>query len=159
MKVSKYLLSVSLLLAGMFGFHSCDDETYDVTGNPNNLVYFNQKSSDGKSNFYSFNVDWTSVGAVGDEVTLKVPVKTTRPADGGLVVYAGVNNALVDTYNQQNGTAYSALPANTVQFVKQSVTVPAGAMESADSIEFTIPAELYSIDRTSLFIASGYFFC
>ena len=143
MRISKYLWSVSLLLAGMLGFQSCDEETYDVTGNSNNLVYFNQKGDDGKSNFYSFNVDWTSVGAVGDEVTLKVPVKTTRPADGGLVVYAGVNNALVDTYNQQNGTAYSALPANTVQFVKQSVTVPAGAMESTDSIEFTIPAENY----------------
>lgn len=143
MKSFKYLLSGIILLTSVIGFQSCGEDSYDVTGNPNNLVYFNQKGEGGKSNFYSFSVDWTSIGAVGDQVTLKAPVKTTRPAEGGLVAYAGVNNALVDTYNQQNGTAYSALPANTVQFVKQAVTVPAGAMESVDSIEITIPAENY----------------
>ena len=143
MKSFKYLLSAVLLCGGILSFQSCDDESYDVVGNPNNLVYFNQKGGDGQLNFYSFTVDWTSVGAVGDQVTLKVPVKTTRPADGNLSVSAAVDNSLVETYNQENGTAYAALPDNTVEFIKQSVTVPAGATISTDSIEFTIPAENY----------------
>lgn len=143
MKSFKYLLSAALLCGSMLGFQSCDDESYDVVGNPNNLVYFNQKGTDGQANFYSFTVDWTSVGAVGDLVTLKVPVKTTRPADANLLISAGVDNGLVETYNQEHGTAYAALPDNTVEFIKQSVTVPAGATISADSIEFTIPAKNY----------------
>lgn len=143
MKSFKYLLSAALLCGSMLGFQSCDDESYDVVGNPNNLVYFNQRGTDGQANFYSFTADWTSVGAVGDLVTLKVPVKTTRPADASMLVSAGVDNGLVETYNQEHGTAYAALSDNTVEFIKQSVTVPAGAMISADSIEFTIPAENY----------------
>lgn len=143
----KFLLPLSLLMAGACFFQACNETEYDVTGNPENLVYFNSGQQTDPLNFFTYSVDWTAIGAVGEEVVLKLPVKTTRPAEGTLTVYAEVDNALVDTYNDTYDTEYLAFPANTAKFVKASVTVAAGDMQSADSIEVMIPSENF-IDLT-----------
>lgn len=39
MKINTYILGL-LAVAGLFSFQSCDDESYDVVGNPDNLIYF-----------------------------------------------------------------------------------------------------------------------
>ena len=76
MKWNKYIFT---LLTGMLCFQSCDSETYDVEGNPNNLIYFIPSvTGSAQGNVSTFNVDWTSRGAVGDEVVVKLPVKLKR---------------------------------------------------------------------------------
>ena len=42
MKINTYILGL-LAVAGLFSFQSCDDESYDVVGNPDNLIYFPPK--------------------------------------------------------------------------------------------------------------------
>lgn len=44
MKINTYILGL-LAVAGLFSFQSCDDESYDVVGNPDNLIYFLRKAS------------------------------------------------------------------------------------------------------------------
>lgn len=135
MKWNKYIFT---LLTGMLCLQSCDNETYDVEGNPNNLVYFIPSA---QGNVSTFNVDWTSRGAVGDEVVVKLPVKSTRQAENTMMVYAEVDNSLVNSYNTANGTSYEAFPSDVYNIVKSAATIGQGKTLSVDSIEIRVPGE------------------
>ncbi|WP_291591908.1 DUF1735 and LamG domain-containing protein [Bacteroides sp.] len=147
MKWNKYIL---MLLTGMLCFQSCDNETYDVEGNPNNLIYFIPSSTgSAQGNISTFNVDWTSRGAVGDEVVVKLPVKSTRQAENTMMVYVEVDNSLVNSYNTSNGTSYEAFPSDVYTVVKSAATIEQGKTLSVDSIEVRVPAENFvALDKS-----------
>lgn len=50
-----------------------------------------------------------------------------------------VNNDWVTKYNTANGTSFLPMPANTIQLVKSSVTIPQGARASLDSFAVRLP--------------------
>lgn len=139
-----------MLLTGMLCFQSCDNETYDVEGNPNNLIYFIPSSTgSAQGNISTFNVDWTSRGAVGDEVVVKLPVKSTRQAENTMMVYVEVDNSLVNSYNTSNGTSYEAFPSDVYTVVKSAATIEQGKTLSVDSIEVRVPAENFvALDKS-----------
>ncbi|MBD3591754.1 DUF1735 and LamG domain-containing protein [Bacteroides sp. GM023] len=147
MKWNKYIL---MLLTGMLCFQSCDNETYDVEGNPNNLIYFIPSTTgSAQGNISTFNVDWTSRGAVGDEVVVKLPVKSTRQAENTMMVYVEVDNSLVNSYNMSNGTSYEAFPSDVYTVVKSAATIEQGKTLSVDSIEVRVPAENFvALDKS-----------
>lgn len=147
MKWNKYIL---MLLTGMLCFQSCDNETYDVEGNPNNLIYFIPSTTgSAQGNISTFNVDWTSRGAVGDEVVVKLPVKSTRQAENMMMVYVEVDNSLVNSYNTSNGTSYEAFPSDVYTVVKSAATIEQGKTLSVDSIEVRVPAENFvALDKS-----------
>lgn len=146
MKINKYILGL-LAMVGLLGVQSCDDEKYDVEGNPNNLVYFIPSATNAVS---TFNVDWTSRGAVGDDVIIKLPVKSTRQVENTTRTYAEVDNSLVNSYNAANATSYESFPSDAYTIVKSAATIEAGQNLSVDSIEISVPAESFiPLDKSS----------
>lgn len=146
MKLNKYILGLFIMI-GLSGVQSCDNENYDVTGNFDNLIYFNQLTTTSLS---TFNVDWTSRGAVGSDVMVKLPLKSTQQAKGSITVYVEVDNSLVDSYNAANETSYEAFPSDAYTIVKSSVTIEEGQNLSVDSIEISVPAENFiSLDKSA----------
>lgn len=137
MKINKYILGL-LAVVGLLGVQSCDDEKYDVKGNPNNLIYFISSATNSVS---TFSVDWTSRGAVGDDVIVKLPVKSTRQVENTIMVYAEVDNSLVNSYNAINATSYESFPSGAYTVVKSAATIESGQNLSVDSIEISVPAE------------------
>lgn len=143
MKINKYFLGL-LTVAGLFSFQSCDDESYDVVGNPDNLIYFPSKGQldNVSAAVETFTVVSTPVGYFGDEIYAKFGVSATRPMDGTATVTATIDNSLVETFNTENGTEYKTTSAAVLQ--KASVSVGSGAYISSDSIEVVIPEDKYS---------------
>lgn len=107
MKINTYILGL-LAVAGLFSFQSCDDESYDVVGNPDNLIYFPPKGQFNNTSaaVETFTVVSTPVGYFGDEVYAKFGVSATRPMDGSATVTAVIDNGLVEAFNTENGTEY-----------------------------------------------------
>jgi hypothetical protein len=137
MKVSKYLLSVSLCLASMWGFQSCDDESYDVVGNPDNLIFV-------KTN-YSFDVSRSPMGGVesvkGDEVLVQIPVYATRPVDSEVTVSADFDASLVEKYNATNSVEYTAIDESLITWTRKTVKFAQGSYSASDVIEFSVSKE------------------
>lgn len=141
----KQLLYSLLCLASIVSFYACnDDESYDVTGNPNNLFYiFNQKWSEinGEKNSYKFNITHTPVGFMGEVPLLQTPIRSTHPVSSTLSITVRHDSSLVDEYNNTKNTTYAACPDNIVQLVKSSVTFEVGSYISKDSIEISLSKE------------------
>lgn len=145
--MKKYILGL-LALLGLLGTQSCENESYDIVGNPNNLVYFVPSTSITPQNFFSFEVAWTSVGAIGQDVIVKLPVKSTRRAEGVMKVHAEIDNSLVNLYNSTHGASYNAFPDDAYNMVKSIVTIENDQNMSEDSIEVTVPLENFtSLDK------------
>lgn len=144
MKINKYILGL-LTMIGVLNLQSCDSESYDVEGNPNNLIYFTSSKITTPTNSFSFNVDWTSIGGLGDEVVVKLPVKSTRSAEKTIKVHVEVDNSLVALYNTTHGTSYEAFPADAYKVVKSVATLEVGANQSVDSIEVRVPSESFTM--------------
>ena len=137
MKFFKYLFSSLLFLAGMFGFQSCDEVTYDVTGNPDNLIFLKTNSN--------FNISHFPTGGVetvrGDEIQVKIPVYATRPVDTEVLVSAEIDESLVAQYNAMNSVEYSGVDEDLVVWRKKTVKFLPSSYVALDSIEFSIPKE------------------
>lgn len=103
---------------------ACDDDTYDVVGNPNPLVYVPSQSGE-------YTVVQTPVGAFGS-MEVKFNAKTNKPG-ADIKVTFDIDNSLVEAYNTENGTSYAALPEGAVTILNPTVNIPAGQCESLDS--------------------------
>lgn len=149
----KYWLYGLLIMVIACGLYSCDDEKYDVEGNPSDLLYFRNNWSPASlpSNSYLFKILRTPIGGTGDDVFVKIPVRTTRSFDLDVTVSAEIDNSLVEKYNTKYGTDHKIFPEGSVSWVKTSVKLAAGAYESSDSLEFTVSKNQYE-----KFIATSY---
>jgi len=143
MKIKTYILGL-LAMAALLGFQSCDDESYDVVGNPDYFIYFPAKGqlNDKSATVEAFTVVSTPIGYFGDEVFAKFGVSVTRPMNEDVTVTAVIDNSLVETFNTANGTDYKTCSVAVLQ--KASVNISNGAYVSSDSIEVIIPEEQYS---------------
>lgn len=121
MKNIKYIALGLLAMTGIALTSCSDDDNYDVTGNPNNLVYFKANAT----NTFSCTVAHTPFGDVG-HARILLPVKSNAVAAGSIGVKAAVDNSLVDAYNKANNTSYAAAPEGTVEFEKATATISAG---------------------------------
>ena len=129
------IYSLVALLSLFAAVSSCDDEAYDVTGNPNELIYFSANQNQ------TFSVISTPEGYMGDKVEAKLGLRITRPLGGNATVAAVVDNDLVATYNAAHNTDYKVFPGS-VDVKAASFT--SGSYQSADSIEVSLPSEQYS---------------
>lgn len=138
-KYKKYVLHSLLAVICTLGILSCDGETFDVEGNPNALFFVKLNST----NSLKFKIINTPVSSSGDKIEVKVPVRSTRPAQGDVKVTASVNSSLVESYNSSNGTEYVAFPEGLVNITKATVTIAAGSYISADSLLLEVPESKY----------------
>ena len=121
----------------MWGFQSCDDESYDVVGNPDNLIFV-------KTN-YSFDVSRSPMGGVesvkGDEVLVQIPVYATRPVDSEVTVSADFDASLVEKYNATNSVEYTAIDESLITWTRKTVKFAQGSYSASDVIEFSVSKE------------------
>jgi len=127
------VLAYSFVAATALTFGSCSsDDHYDVTGNPDNLVYFRAGSAN--SNEFTATVKHTPVGDFSD-LKIKLPVYLQRSVAAGTTVTVALDNTAVETYNAEKSTSYAALPEAVVQIVKNTVVFKADTLASTDSVE------------------------
>ena len=137
MKLSNFLFFVSLLFISILSFHSCNEDGYDIKGNPDNLIFV-------KTN-YKFDISRSPMAGVetvkGDEILVKIPVYATRPVESEVIVNADVDLSLVEQYNTANSVEYDGIDGNLIEWKKKTVKFLPGAYVASDSIEFSIPKE------------------
>lgn len=131
---NKNIFTVSaMLLMGVAALTSCsDDETYDVYGIDYTRAYFAKAGSTTDGSVLS-----TPVGLVtsfSDEIS----GKTTSAVNTTTTLSITVDNSLVDTYNTANGTHYKQLPDGVVTMDKNTLTIPAGEMQTEDTLHLSI---------------------
>lgn len=129
----KYAVLGLMAVAGMTLTSCSSDETYDVVGNPDNLIYFKANAD----NMFTGTVSHTPVGDYGD-LSAKFPVMIQRAVTKDTKVTAVVDNSLVATYNEEHSTSYAAMPETAVNLGGMTVTIPKGEMSATDSIEITL---------------------
>lgn len=113
------------------GFTSCDDdEEYDFPGDSSNRVYTPDKSQ-------AFKIIQTPAGAIA-AVECKIPAKCRTYASGDIKVKVEIDNSLIETYNAENGTSFLELPSEAVVIETPVMTIPAGAMASADTTRISL---------------------
>lgn len=137
---AKYLLGICALAAGSFIMTSCsDDDTYDVYGNPNNLVYVNIAGDypDGMpKNSFVYTLYHTPVGPIiaSEPGDIEIDVMCTKNAPADMQV-----TLEVDPKMAVNG--YATLPADagiTVTLESNTLTIPAGTNRSSDKVKATV---------------------
>ena len=125
----------SFVAAAALTLASCgSDESYDVTGNPDNLVYFNL----GGDNTRSYMVIHTPVSHIG-AFEAKFPAKIRRPADAPTTVSVVMDNSLVEQFNAAHGTNYAAVPDGVVSLTNAVAHIQPSEYASADSIQVSVP--------------------
>lgn len=126
-KFWKYI-AMCAVLAGTLSVVSCNDDDnndpYTV-----NRAYLYQPYSTFASLEYKANGEFL----IDIDNPLKtVPVRLTKPAPGNMNITIAIDPALVDEYNQANGTSYTFLEGCSV--VNSTMTIPAGGYITPDSI-------------------------
>lgn len=135
MNIKHKLMIAGLSILSAMPFASCSNEdTYDVVGNPDNLVYF----ASGKVSRYD--VVHTPIGDFST-VAFKQSLKILRPTSMTTKVNVVADSSLVSTYNSHHGTAYLGLDPEYIQWIKANVTFDKGDYESKDSIALALKAE------------------
>lgn len=167
-------LRVCLIALATSSLFSCSkDESFDVTGDPQNKIFINTQQwapINAPQNAFSFAVVHTPIGDFGD-VAAKFPVRATRPVSGATTVQAAVDNALVEAYNKAHGTSYAVVPEGVLTIANPSATIAKDAYLSGDSIQvgvandklklltekaYLVPVKLASVSGSSCGISAEY---
>lgn len=131
MKLLKKLFHVGMLVACASLWVACSkDEACDVMGDASNRVYLIDYAVD-------YKIVITPVSAVSN-LDIKIPVKCNKMATEIIKVTVEVDNSLIDEYNIKHGTSYEPFPAGALMFENQTMTIPAGAMITQDSVHITL---------------------
>lgn len=143
MKGYLYTLFTVIIVCSLY---SCSEESYDVTGNSDNLFYFRRGLviANKPINSYEFNVIRTPIGEFGDDILVKIPVRATRPVTSAATASAEIDNSLVEEYNAKHGTDYKLFPEGSFKYIKSSVSFDAGTYESYDSLQLSVSKDQFS---------------
>ncbi|MFT4222141.1 BT_3987 domain-containing protein [Dysgonomonas sp.] len=133
-------IATCLALLGVLAFHACsDDNSYDFTGNSDNLVYLkvNGEFSDKTvQNQLIFTATQTPVGDSND-VNVKLPVWVTKQTND-IAATVAIDVPSVNEYNAKYNTLCLPLPDGMLILSNNIVTVKQGEYSSSDSIFVTM---------------------
>ncbi len=149
MNFKNIFVAYGVLLLGAVSLTSCsNDETYDVDGRADNLVYIDNSSS----KIFNCEVIHTPVGEFG-KVAASLPVKIQYASEDSVKVAAVADTTLVSKYNSENGTDYAQCPADVVNALKSTTTViQAGKYVGKSSVDVTVPESKYSELKESSYL-------
>lgn len=127
----KYLSAIGALLLGACAMTSCSDDTYDVYGNPNNIVYMNiahDYPANMPKNTFAYTVYRTPAGpfVVSEPGDINIDVMCTKNAPSDIKVKLSIDPTTTVP-------GYAALPANSglqIALDDEYVTIPKGATRS-----------------------------
>jgi len=130
MKNFNKFLFAGIAAVCLVGFASCDEEeTYDFPGDPYNRVYF----QDGSNNY---KVVITPISVIGN-MNYQTIAKCTQPASEQITVTFSCDEDMLTEYNAKNGTEYLLLPDNCYEMTNKTLTIPAGAYQTKDTLRIT----------------------
>ncbi len=135
MKTSKIYLFGAMMLGAATLAACSDDEKYDVTGDPGNLVYVDQ----GASNVTECTLYRTPAGNYGDlEAQLSARLQYTV-ADS-VTVTAVADTTLVSAFNAEHETQYATLPADVLRAIEITPAgISAGSNVASAAVHVAIP--------------------
>lgn len=130
----KYLSAIGAILLGACAMTSCSDDTYDVYGNPDNLVYVNiahDYPSNMPKNTFAYTVFRTPVGPLvveePGEINLNVMCTKNAPSDIKVKLSIDPNKTVA---------GFASLPTNSglqISLDNSYVTIPKGQTHSSDA--------------------------
>lgn len=135
MKIKYFALSL-LAITGLT-LSSCSDDTYDVEGNPDNLIYLDLQGPV----TYRCQLLSTPVGVFG-MAGANIPVYIQRPGDANMSVTMASADSLIGKYNTENGTEYSVFPIDALENLQISTAYFNG--KQSDTISVQVPEEYYT---------------
>ena len=134
--IVKYF-SFCMLAVAALSFSSCSsDESYDVVGNPNNLVYLDLRGP----KTYESKLLSTPVGIFGMAGAF-IPVHAQHQTTG--LASVTVVDSLVARYNREHKTEYPAFPAEAVKALE--ITPAQFANNQKDTIQVNVPEDKYAL--------------
>lgn len=129
-KTMNIFRAMALAVIATAAFTACsDDETYDVMGNPDNLVYFKANAD----NTFRGTVVHTPVGHFG-ALKAVFPVRIQRPAAHDTRVTAVIDNSLIEAYNADHGTSYIAMPAEAIDASQLATTIMKDSVKAQSDV-------------------------
>lgn len=142
MKLRNLYIACGALFLGTAALTGCsDDESYDVEGSVDNLIYVDPAAS----KIAECTVYHTPVGTYGD-VTANVKVRLQYACGDSVTISAAADTTLVSRYNTENNATAATLPEavlKSLQFEKTGIS--AGANAAAEPLKVTIPALACSV--------------
>ncbi len=141
MKTHNLYIALGLSVVMGLGLASCSsDDTYDVKGNPADLVFFNKTTQ----REFTGVIYHTPVGEFGS-AKASFPAQIQRPVDGDVAVSVVADTSLVSKYNEAHGTSYVSAPDDVLSGLKvKDATIKQGEYVSADSVEVEVPQESFA---------------
>lgn len=154
MNIYRNIFCGALLLSAAALTGCSDEESYDVRGDKNNLVYVDAT----QSNVTEHTLYRTPVGVYGSTETT-VPVRMQYAVDGSDIVVTGsVDTTLVSKFNQTNGTSYLSMPDDVIKALtitpaqiekgqnaastNLTVDIPEGVRMSLTGSDYVLPVRL-----------------
>ncbi|MDR0823828.1 MAG: DUF1735 domain-containing protein, partial [Prevotella sp.] len=144
LKIKKYIyLLFSLAGVGLLG--GCDDNINDfkkqTDSDAANEVYI-----DAANSTFTYDLYFTPENEVrGTFPFVQFPIHTKEKAKGNIRATCSVDNALVDVYNEKNGTSYGFIAPENLDV--SSVTIPEGATISTDSVVLSYTKPLIELKK------------
>lgn len=123
MKINR-ILKVSVLGLALFAFIGCEDADYQSI---DNRLYINEAAPDDKF------TQQTETLTITGETTASLTVRLAQAIDRDVHVTLGIASEYMDTYNMENGTAYTVLPDQYLTFTTET-TIEAGQVASSPVI-------------------------
>ena len=164
MKLNKIiLLSGFMAFTGLWTGCSEDINNYEKTtpAEANNKVFFSEKNVEVVYNaFRDVNGEVTNL----DTLVAKLVVNCSEPAASDLKIKVNLDTLMVSAFNKHHETSYRQM-AGYIKVNRNTLTIPEGATESADTlvVALTIPLSSKELDNTdgymvpvSITSASGY---
>ncbi len=142
MKLRNLYIACGALFLGTAALTGCsDDESYDVEGKIDNLIYVDQAAS----KIAECTVYHTPVGTYGD-VTANVKVRLQYACGDSVTISATPDTTLVSQYNTKNNATAATLPAAVLASLQfENTGISAGANAAAEPLKVTIPALACSV--------------
>ena len=135
------------LIAGALVFTACDEETYDIVGNPNNLIYIRSGAA-----LPTYEVQQTPVGTFGAFVA-EFTVQCTKVT--GATVSAEIVPDLVEAYNDEHGTEYLPMPSEAIALKTPYVTIPAGQLVAEEKLQLVAnDAALSTLEQSGKYLVA-----
>lgn len=154
MNIYRNIFCGALLLSAAALTGCSDEESYDVRGDKNNLVYVDAT----QSNVTEHTLYRTPVGVYGSTETT-VPVRMQYAVEGSDITVTGsVDTTLVSKYNQAKGTSYMSMPDDVLKAIaitpaqiekgqnaastNLTVDIPEGVRTSLTGSDYVLPVRL-----------------
>lgn len=103
----------------------------------------------GDANKFTGKIKHTPSGS-SSSIDFSFPVKVAPLGSAGISGTVAVDNSLITTYNETNGTRYEALPAANLKLDYSAFSIPAGSVNS-DNVNVSITGDINGLRS-----ASGY---